>query len=277
MKLEILLSCMHQVDDSLVADSHITGDVLIINQCDREGAAEYPTARGRARMCFTTQRGLTRSRNMAIDNSRGDICLLCDDDEVFEPDYEEKILRAYTELPQADVIIFKMRGRAPSFPDKVRPLRFPLTMRVSSWQISFRREPLVRKGIRFDELLGAGSGNGAEEELKFLLDCQRGSLKIFYVPQEIATVAQAQSTWFHGYDRLFFEKRGATTRYILGVPLALAYGVYYVVRKRKLYRPYISPLGAWSALCRGIRENPIGKQAAERKKYEDSVIDRSVL
>lgn len=277
MKLEILLSCMHQTDDSLVDTSHITGDVLIVNQCDREGMAEYPTPRGVARMYFTTQRGLTKSRNMAIANSRGDICLLCDDDEVFEPDYEEKILEAYGTMPQADVIIFKMRGRTPSFPDKIRRLRFPLTMKVSSWQISFRRQRMINSGIRFDELLGAGTGNGAEEELKFLLECQRRGLKIFYVPQEIATVAQETSTWFRGFDARFFENRGATTRYILGRPLALAYGAYYVIRKRKLYRPDISTRKAWKALCLGIRRNSIGKQAAERKQYEDSVVDRSVL
>lgn len=214
---------------------------------------------------------------MAIANSRGDICLLCDDDEVFEPDYEEKILNAYGILPQADMIIFKMRGRAPSFPDKIRRLYFPLTMKVSSWQISFRRERLINSGIRFDELLGAGTGNGAEEELKFLLECQRAGLKIFYVPQEIATVAQETSTWFRCFDTRFFENRGATTRYILGRPLAMAYGAYYVIRKRKLYRSDISPWKAWRALCQGVRQNPIGKQAAERKQYENSVVDRSVL
>ncbi len=266
MTLEVLMSCMHQSDDALVRSSALTGDVLVINQCSREGFEEYPTARGTARMLSTTARGLTRSRNLAISQAQGDVCLLCDDDEVFEPDYEALILSAYEANPQADVIIFKMVNRPPSFPDAVRQLKFPQTMRVSSWQISFRREALLRSGVRFDELLGAGTGNGAEEELKFLLDCQRSGLQIWYVPSAIASVAQTDSTWFSGFDETFFENRGATTRYILGPLVAAVYALYYVLRKRSLYIAAISPAKALKATFRGIRKNKIGKQARLREK-----------
>ena len=260
MKLDILMSCMHQRDDTLVRSSRITGSAVVINQCDREEFAEY----GPVRMYSTTQRGLTKSRNMAISKSDADVCLLCDDDEVFVEGYEGAILKAYEQLPQADVIIFKMVNRAPSFSDEVQRLRFPKTMKVSSWQISFRRESLLKSGVRFDELLGAGTGNGAEEELKFLTDCEKAGLKIYYVPTGIATVAQTESTWFSGFDARFFENRGATTRYILGWPAASLYALYYVLRKKKLYESQISSVDALRAIFRGIRENKISKQAANK-------------
>lgn len=265
MKLEILMSCMHQSDDELIRTSQITGDVLMINQCDRQDFQEYPTPKGTARIYSTIDQGLTRSRNMAIERAMGDICLLCDDDEVFVENYEGAILNAYEQLPQADVVIFKMRGRKPSFPDRVMELKFPKTMKVSSWQISFRRERLLEKGVRFDELLGAGTGNGAEEELKFLLDCQRKGLRIFYAPVEIASVGQTESTWFAGFDETFFVNRGATTRYILGWALANVYALYYVIKKRPLYAGQISPAKAWKAIQKGIRDNKIGKQAQEKQ------------
>lgn len=261
MKLEVLMSCMHQTDDALIQSSHLTGNVLVVNQCDREHYTEFPTAGGIARMIFTRERGLTKSRNMAIAASSADLCLLCDDDEVFLPDYEKTILRAYTQLPQADVIIFKMTNRPPSFPDKILRLRFPRTAKVSSWQISFRRQRLLDTGVRFDPLLGAGSGNGAEEELKFLLDCQKAGLKIYYVPAPIASVAQEASTWFSGFDEGFFFRRGATTRYILGLPLSLLYALYYVLRKRPMYRESISPRRAFRSTVQGIWKNPISRQA----------------
>ena len=264
------MSCMHQSDAALVYASNITGSCVVINQCDWEGYAEYHTEKGIVRMFSTQQRGLTKSRNEAIRNARADICLLCDDDEIFVSNYEEVILNAYRQLPQADVIIFKMANRQPSFPDKIKRLRFPQTMKVSSWQISFQRENLLRAGVLFDELLGAGSGNGAEEELKFLLDCQRAGLQIWYVPEVIASVAQEVSTWFGGFDKTFFENRGATTRYILGDPLAAMYAVYYIIRKKKLYSETISPKEAMKAIFRGIRENKIGKQAARQKELEYS-------
>lgn len=265
MKLEILMSCMHQTDDTLVRNSHITGDAVVVNQCDRDGYAEYPTASGTARIFDTTQRGLTRSRNFAIREAKADICLLCDDDEIFVEDYEKKVLEAYGQLPQADVIIFKMINQPAAFPDKIMRLRFPQTAHVSSWQISFRRRRLQEKGIAFDELLGAGTDNGAEEELKFMLDCQKAGLQIYYVPVEIATVAQQESTWFEGFNEAFFYNRGATTRYILGLPLATAYGVYYVARKQKLYRKYCTPAQAMGAIFRGMKDNKINKQAKARQ------------
>lgn len=270
MKLEVLLSCMHQQDDKLVRASRLVGDVVVINQCDREDYREYPTATGTARMFSTRQRGLTKSRNMAIGQSAADICLLCDDDEQFVSDYEEKILSAYDQLPRADVIIFKITNRQPSFPDKVRRLRFPLTMKVSSWQISFRRQSLLTAGIRFDELLGAGTGNGAEEELKFLTDCEKSGLQIWYVPVEIASVAQEASTWFSGFTEAFFENRGATTRYILGPAMAGAYAVYYALAKRPLYAGSLTTGQALRATFRGIRENRIGAQAQQMKTWEYS-------
>ena len=271
MKLEILLSCMHQTDGSLFHRSGITGDALMINQCDREEQLIYTTEHGTGRMIFTRGRGLTKSRNMAIQAAQGDVCLLCDDDEEFVEDYERRILDAYLSLPQADLIIFKMKDRPPSFPDQVMELKFPKTMKVSSWQISFRRESLMKSGIRFDERLGAGTGNGGEEELKFLLDCQRAGLSIFYVPTEIATVGQTSSTWFSGFDRRFFYNRGATTRYILGLPLAVLYSVYYVLKKRPLYRHQLTPFQALKATWKGIRENKITRQkkAGDRKGEAD--------
>ena len=264
MKLEILMSCMHQNDDTLVRQSRITGHAVVINQCDRVDYREYPTERGLARIWSTDQRGLTRSRNMAIANSDADVCLLCDDDEVFVDGYEGKILDAFAQLPQADVIIFRMVNYPCPLGDSVRELKFPQTMHVASWQISFRRESLLKSGVRFDELLGAGSGNGAEEELKFMTDCRRAGLRIYFVPVDIATVAQAESTWFEGFNEKFFYDRGATTRYILGVPLAAAYGLFYVVKKRKMYLPYITPIKALGAISRGMWDNKIGKQAKKR-------------
>ena len=265
MKLDILMSCMHQTDTAIVAASHITGSAVVINQCDREEAREFATEHGRVRFLSTTQRGLTRSRNMAIANSDADVCLLCDDDEVFVPGYEKKILRAFEELPQADVIIFRMVNYPCPFGGQPRRLKFPQTMHVSSWQISFRRESLLRAGVRFDELLGAGTGNGAEEELKFLLDCQRAGLQIWYAPVDIASVAQEESTWFGGYNQQFFYNRGATTRYILGAPLAAAYGLYYVARKKAMYSDTITPAKALGAIFRGMADNKITKQARKQK------------
>lgn len=260
MKLDVLMSCMNQENDALVKKSCIVGNLVVINQCRRDGEWIIENASGRIRWIDSTTKGLSVSRNLAILASDADVCLLCDDDEVFDADYEQKILDAYSQLPDADVIAFKMIDHAPSFPDRVIRLRFPKTMKVSSVQMSFRRKSVIDSGVFFDEDLGAGTGNGAEEELKFLTDCEKAGLKIYYVPEEIASFSQDHSTWFSGFDETFFYNRGATTRYILGYPLALLYACYYIIRKRALYRSQISSFCAMKALLRGMWDNKISKK-----------------
>ena len=252
----------------LIKNSKITGDCVVINQCDEESYDEFSTQSGMARVFSMKDRGLTKSRNAAIERSNADICLLCDDDETFADDYTEKMVRAYEENPQADVIIFKMINRTPSFEDKVMRLKFPKILKVASWQISFKRESLMRTGVRFDELLGSGTGNGAEEELKFLSDCIANGLEVWYVPYELAEVHEGgDSQWFSGFDKKFFENRGATTRYILGFPIAAAYALFYCVKKRPKYRENLNFFEAMSAIFKGINENKIekAKKSAESK------------
>ncbi len=261
MKLEVLMSCMHQTDMNLVFKTGIKGDCTVINQCDEEGFNQVDTERGMAKMYSTKARGLTKSRNMAISLSKGDVCLLCDDDELLVDNYEDIILNAYKTLPDADIIAFDMSNRLCSLKKKVQRLKFPKIMKISSWQITFKKDSLAENGIQFDELLGAGTGNGAEEELKFLLDCQKANLKIYFVPDVIGEVAQEESTWFSGYNEIFFENRGATTRYILGWFLASLYGVYYLVRKYPMYKAETSFLKAFKSIFKGIIQNKISKQA----------------
>lgn len=273
MKIDVLLSCMGQADAGLVDRIGISGSCVVVNQCDQENER---TIGGRIRWVNSFERGLSRSRNRAIAASRAEVCLLCDDDEVLAADYPARIFRAYASCPNADVIIFKVAGWDAPQGDRVMRLRFPRTMHVGSWQISFRRCSLLAAGIRFDEKLGAGTGNGAEEELKFLLDCQRSGLRIYYVPVEIARVHHGPSTWFHGFTPRFFYNRGATTRYILGLLPAAVYGVYYAVKKRPMYCEEIAFRQALRETFRGILRNPISRQKGTENN-ENTVADCSGL
>lgn len=259
MKFEILLSCMNLQDEDIVAKSRITSDTLIVNQCQSDGYREYDRDGHSVKIYSVNDRGLTKSRNFAIKKSSADICLLCDDDEVFAENYEKGILDAYKAIPDADVIIFDIGNQKTGQKSFSKKLGYFDLMHVASWQISFRRKSLVDGGIYFDERMGAGSGNGAEEEFKFLTDCRKKGLGIYYVPFVIADVAQTKSTWFKGYDEEFFINRGNTTRYIMGYIPATLYAVYYSIRKRHQFGDSVSWHRALRLIMQGIRENRLGK------------------
>lgn len=277
MNLEVLISCMNQQDMKIAEQTGIQTDALIINQCpqleysddaslDRNTFAVQNSSRGNIRMLSTNTRGLSKSRNLAIQHAVGDLCLLCDDDEQLDASYEETILNAYELLPEADMICFRIENQPSRLKQETQRLTKWTAMRIASWQISFRRESILKSGIRFDEDMGAGTGNGGGEEVKFLRDCIKAGLKAYYVPKSIGTVAQTDSTWFRGFNRDFFYKRGITNRYMLGLPVSILYAAYYTMVKRNLYKGYVTPWQSFKYTLDGIISNDIAKQKKRRVK-----------
>ena len=264
-KTEILLSCMFLSDsEEMIKRSHITSDTVIINQCDEENYKEENICNALLRTFSVTDRGLTKSRNLAISKSQADICIICDDDEIFNDGYEKAVSSAYDALPDADIIIFDMVDRPLKWGNSIKRLGYIDLMSVSSWQITFRREKLLASGVLFDENMGAGSGNGAEEEFRFLTQCRKAKLRIYHYPFRLASVAQTQSTWFKGFDEEFFVNRGNTTRYIMGLPLSVLYAAYYAFAKRKQLSG-MSMLRAFSYTVKGIKENRLTKLKKGKK------------
>lgn len=278
MNLEVLISCMNQHDMKITEMTGIQTDTLIINQCpqtetlneirsDQKTAGVKNQAHVNIRMLDTSTRGLAKSRNLAIQHAVGDVCLLCDDDEQLDSSYEETILKAYEVLSDADIICFRISNQPSRLKQETQRLTKWTAMRIASWQITFRREAILKSGIRFDEDMGAGTGNGGGEEVKFLRDCIKAGLKAYYVPESIGTVAQTESTWFKGFDRDFFYKRGITNRYMLGLPVSVLYAAYYTLVKRDLYKEYVTPWQSFKYTLDGIIANDIGR----KKKRRNSV------
>lgn len=265
MKLEVLLSCMNQNDISIVKKSKITGDVLIINQTSHASSEELCSSEQHIRMISTTERGLSNSRNMAIQNAKGDICLLSDDDEIFDENYEKTILEAFQKLPDADVIAFHVLNKTTRLKPMIQRLRYLNCLKIASYQIAFRKETILNAQISFDPFMGAGTGNGGGEENKFLFDCLKKGLRIYYIPTAIAAVQPQVSTWFFGYNENFFYQRGTATRYYMGNFFALIYASYYLFAKYPLYHKEISFWKATKSLLRGYLKNDIYYQKKNEK------------
>lgn len=261
MKLEVLISCMHQKNLEIIKRSHFTTDVLMINQTDSKSQTTFQDGHHIVRKIDTTERGLSRSRNMALKHAVGDICLICDDDEIMGDCYEQIIIQAFERHPNADIIAFELKNKVTRLRPKEQPIGRLRSLKLASYQLALRRQRILSAGVWFDPLMGAGSGNGAGEENKFLLDCIGNGLRIYYVPEIIGEVCHGPSTWFSGYDEMFFIQRGSTTRYMIGLLPSILYGFYYLIAKRKLYQGTISTKKAAMALFKGIRQDKINKLA----------------
>lgn len=264
MKLEVLLSCMYQTDTSIIKRSNIQSDVLVINQCDIDKVDEFIFYNKKGRRCkakfiSTTERGLSRSRNMAIRNASGDICLICDDDEYFEDDYEDKIIKVFEQNSKLDIAAFKLVFASNAYIKKKFwsvPMRinYKTALKISSVQIAFNLDSIKRRKIFFDENIGSGVTKAGGEEKIFLHNCLAKSLTIFYYPICIGTVSFETSQWSQFiFTKEYFEDWGYFARRLRGGrSLAIVAGLYFLIKKHSDYCNKISFFSALKSLYIGI-------------------------
>ncbi len=250
---------MHEKDTSIVQRSMVQTDCVVVNQCETDSVEEFNFLNNSGRSCRvlfinTTERGLSRSRNMAIRNAWADICLICDDDETFEPDYETKILSAFSEHPEMGIIAFKVVCPNKKYSSEAHKISRFRAAEVSSWQIAFRREQLLKRDIWFDVKMGSGSGNGAGEENKLLYQMISSGMKAMYVPVLISEVAQTQSLWFKGYTEKYFIDMAWSARRIYGAPISFVYLCYWTLFRSGKYDLTFSKFRLFHCFLKGYFE-----------------------
>lgn len=255
-KLEILLSCMHQTVD-IIKRSNIKCNATIVNQCDKDEKRMFEFYSNEETSMInwidSSERGLSRSRNMALHSASCDYCLISDDDEVFVDGVDKIIEKAFRDNPQSDVLIFKLNNWETKYPSHTKNVGYIQAMRTASYQIAFRRAKIVENKIFFDEEMGSGTGHGAGEECKFLFTCLHKGLRLTFVPKTIATLQTgSESQWFSGYDRKYFFWHGWAIKRILGTHLAMVYALYTAVTKYSIYSNNLTPILAIKQMFKGI-------------------------
>lgn len=261
MKLVVLISCMYQKDTSIICKSNIQTDVIVVNQCDKDIIEEFRFKdlygnEHKAVFVNTTERGLSRSRNVAIKKAEGaDICLLCDDDVNLVNGYEKIILDAYSQADKNTAVIsFAYDRKDKTMPKHEHYLSIKDICKTSSVEITFRRSLIVDNDIEFDVLMGSGSGNGAGEENKFLMDIRRAGYKLKYDPHYIGKLLSYDSQWFKGWTKKYFRDNGWTSRRIFGNVLGYMFAIYRTIHHYKKYRNELSYFDAFVNTNKGFFE-----------------------
>lgn len=257
MKLEVLISTMNQKDIySLISKMNIQTDAVVINQCERESYEEIVYKEKKIRIFNCAERGLSKSRNKAIKESKADICIIADDDMTYVDNYEEIIKKAYKKYEMADMIAFYVSSENPNnikpklIEGKLGPLK---SFKIQSVQLTFKRRKIKEKKIRFDENFGAGLDLYMGEENIFIFDCIKSGLNLYSYPIEFARLDNRESTWFKGYDEKYFKVKGACF-YRISRILWIIICLQFVIRKRKLYKNYIHPFNAFENMLIGRRD-----------------------
>jgi glycosyltransferase involved in cell wall biosynthesis len=246
MKVEVLVSTMFQEDISLVDHMNIKSDCVVINQTDFSNFPNLNFIQENVKYISVEERGLSKSRNLAIENASGDICLIADDDVIYRNNYIEIVKKAYEECPDADLIIFDCESdcseRKSSLISKKRcTVGYLNSLKARSVGVTFKRKSILDKQIKFNPLFGAGSPffTSGEENL-FLYECLKQKLKIYYYPLIILNVSfENPSTWFNGFDKKYFRTIGAFA-YALWSPFYGLYILQFSIRKYSIYKKEMS-------------------------------------
>lgn len=214
-KLEVLMATMNANDLSFLDSMNIQSDIVIINQNDSVEDIKKELRNGHAvKWISTLEKGLSRSRNLAIKHSSADYCLIADDDMHFVDNYEKIIVEAYNKYPEADIIAFQVKRignseRSKQYRNKPSWDNYLTSMKISSVEITFKRESIIENNIQFNPYIGAGTQFYNGEENVFLYESLKKGLKVLYLPIQIGSVDTSESSWYEGYTEQYWHTAGA--------------------------------------------------------------------
>ncbi len=255
-KFEILCTTMHQNDFSKIKEMNVHSDIVFANQCDHTSYEEISFEGHIAKMISTQTRGVGKNRNLALIYSSADICLMADDDVVYNDGYEKIIYEFYDTHPDADVVVFNFaiaRDGQPikSIVHKTEKLKRK-KLSYGTYAISVKRSAIDWHNIRFHHYFGGGALYSCGEDTLFLNDCFDKKLTVYTCAKTLGTVIHNDSTWFNGYTDNYFIDKGIVF-YLSVKKFAVLASLYHCLKHKNEY----SEIGwkkAFNLIKQGIKK-----------------------
>lgn len=258
--LEILVSTMDRKELSFLLEmfpmplEEISFKILVINQSTHQQLA---SDLDHIKIINSNEYGLSKSRNLALQNASGKICLIADDDVVYQPRFHERIIDEFNKW-ESDVILFKCSSH---MENNVPLRRYPASGQLSknqlvavhSIEIAMNRKAIIESLLSFDERFGLGATFPVGEEFLFLNEARESNLSISQSDKYIAHHPEESSGRNQG--ELVQIKARAALRYKLYGKWAYLWLVKYVLfLVRKQFIPANHLAKAWSAGIQGTKE-----------------------
>lgn len=252
--IEVLVSTMRQINYDLIKRMNIKTNAVVVNQTKEKIINKIDNQN--IVWVDVNEKGLSKSRNLALEKSKAKYGLIADDDLIYVNDYENIILTEFEKNPNADIIAFQVEGieeKHKDYSSKEKRINYLSSMKISSVELALNLNKIKEKGIKFNEQFGSGAQYFLGEENIFLFDCLRKGLNIYYVPKKIANLHLGDSTWFRGYNKDFFISRGANYA-AMSKFWSLLLILQFSIRKRSLYKEEMSFLGSFKNMKAGRKE-----------------------
>ncbi len=256
MSVQLLISCVDKDIPELVAKMHLAGPAVIVNQCGAEKEACFEVDGFPVEVYDRNERGVGRSRNLALSKANQDICLFSDEDIVYTEGYQELIEAEFAAHPEADGIMFQVEvdpSRKTYQNDDWGKVSLWNCGRYPAYSMAFRREKLQRTGVTFSLLFGGGAPYSNGEDSLFISQLIKAGMHIYKSPVCIGEEIPRPSTWFTGYHEKFFFDRGVLYHFLYGA-MAPVWGFRFAFCKRKEMCQNIPWPKAFGLILQGIKE-----------------------
>lgn len=219
LRIEILISTMFRNDLGFLKPMFIHNDIddfdlIIVNQTteDKLLVCDKPNIK----IINSFERGSPASRNLAIKHATKDICLMADDDIVYQPDLKKKIIEAYKKYPNAAMVSFEAVDEL----DKLYTNYYPEGIhnkkslkKIYTWVITFNRSVFNKHSIFFNHYFGVGSVFKGETEYVFLRNAFDQNLKMIHVAKTIVMHPDESSGRHMGSDNAIFARAALNYRF----------------------------------------------------------------
>ncbi len=256
MSVQLLVSCVDKNIPELIEKMKVAGPAVIVNQCSEDKEERMEFGGFWLHIYYRKERGVGRSRNLALSKADQDICLFSDEDIVYTEGYQKLKEAEFQAHPEADGILFQVEvdpSRKTYQNDAWGKVSIFNCGRYPAYSMAFRREKLQRTGVEFSLLFGGGAPYSNGEDSLFISQLIKAGLAIYKSPVCIGEEIPRPSTWFTGYHEKFFFDRGVLYHFLYGA-MAPVWGLRFAFCKRKEMCRDIPWPKAFKLILQGIKE-----------------------
>ena len=217
-----------------VEKMNLSAESIVIDQCSCNAYEEFSCNGQNVRCYHFAERGVGLSRNNALLRADGDLAVFADEDIVYEKDAAAKIIRAFEEHPEADMLLFNVKvtpERRTYWTDAFHRVRWYNCGRYPAYSFAVRTEKMHAANLTYSLLFGGGAKYSNGEDSLFISDCLKTGLKVYAVPVCIGEEIPRPSTWFFGYNEKFFYDRGVLYHYLYGA-MAPIWGLRFMLKMK---------------------------------------------
>lgn len=241
--IEILIATMNRTNFDFLKKMFVNVNfsdfyILIVNQTTENELliSDFQNIR----IINSFEKGLTKSRNLALSNTSKKLLVFTDDDVVFQQNFQHKIIEVFNKYINHDGFRFQYLNSENKLSKKY-PKGFQSTLsqfetlNASSVELVFKTESLINAKMRFDENFGLGANFFMGEEPIFISDGIKKGLKFGFVPEIILTHSQPSTGHKTAVSEIYFIQSAVFYRiygkiYLFWIALKL----FFDIKQRKI-------------------------------------------